>query len=72
MDTCRCPKGVHPRRQLSKAVAMRGTGSHFAKVDYSSLNAKQKEVHNFHHIAAVLARHGYASYPIGTTGTAAT
>ncbi len=43
---------------------MRGTGSHFAKLDYTSLNAKQKEVHNFHHIAAVLAKHGYASYPI--------
>lgn len=43
---------------------MTGTGSQFAKVDYTLLNAKQKEVHNFHHIAAVLARHGYASYPI--------
>lgn len=43
---------------------MKGAGSHFAKVDYTSLNAKQKEVHNFHHIAAVLAKHGYASYPI--------
>jgi hypothetical protein len=43
---------------------MKGAGSHFAKIDYTSLNAKQKEVHNFHHIAAVLARHGYASYPI--------
>ena len=38
--------------------------SAFKKIDYTSLNAKQKEVHNFHHIAAVLARHGYASYPI--------
>jgi hypothetical protein len=43
---------------------MKGAGSHFAMVDYTSLNAKQKEVHNFHHIAAVLAKHGYASYPI--------
>ena len=38
--------------------------SAFKKISYTSLNAKQKEVHNFHHIAAVLARHGYASYPI--------
>jgi len=36
----------------------------FAKVDYRSLNAKEKEVYNFHHIGALLAKHGYASYPI--------
>ena len=36
----------------------------FAKVDYRSLNAKEKEVYNFHHIGALLAKHGFASYPI--------
>lgn len=44
--------------------AAEGGVSTFKKISYTSLNAKQKEVHNFHHIAAVLARHGYASYPI--------
>lgn len=37
---------------------------HFAKVDYSALDARQQEVHNFHAIAALLARHGFATYPI--------
>jgi hypothetical protein len=36
----------------------------FAKVAYEELNAKQKEVHNFHQIAARLATYGYATYPI--------
>lgn len=36
----------------------------FNKVDYHSLNAKEKEVYNFHHIGALLAKHGFASYPI--------
>lgn len=36
----------------------------FAKVDYQDLNAKQREVYNFHLIAARLAQYGYASYPI--------
>ena len=38
--------------------------SGFAKVDYQSLNAKQREVHNFHFIAGVLASYGYATYPV--------
>ncbi len=36
----------------------------FAKVDYQALNSRQREVYNFHHIAARLARYGFASYPI--------
>lgn len=36
----------------------------FAKVEYAKLNARQKEVYNFHHIAALLARYGYATYLI--------
>jgi hypothetical protein len=36
----------------------------FSKIDYSQLNAKQQEVHNFHQIAARLAQYGYATYPI--------
>jgi hypothetical protein len=36
----------------------------FQKVDYNTLNARQKEVHNFHHIAALLAKYGYATYLI--------
>lgn len=36
----------------------------FSKVAYGALNAKQKEVHNFHQIAARLAAYGYATYPI--------
>ena len=39
-------------------------GIGFAKVDYQDLNAKQREVYNFHFIAARLAQYGYASYPI--------
>lgn len=38
--------------------------SYFSKVDYSTLNARQQEVHNFHAIAALLARHGFATYAI--------
>jgi hypothetical protein len=40
------------------------TSAGFKKIDYASLNAKQKEVFNFHHIAAVLAKYGFATYPI--------
>lgn len=36
----------------------------FSKTSYEKLNAKQKEVHNFHQIAARLATYGYATYPI--------
>ena len=35
---------------------------HFKKVVYGQLNARQKEVHNFHLVCALLAQHGYASY----------
>src|SRR5947209_6070372 len=38
--------------------------STFARVAYQELNAKQREVYNFHHIGAVLAKYGFASYPI--------
>src|SRR5215469_5245980 len=48
----------------SRAVTMKGTKSRFSRIDYNALNSKQKEVHNFHHIASVLAKHGYATYPI--------
>ena len=36
----------------------------FAKVDYAKLDARQKEVYNFYHIAALLARYGYATHLI--------
>lgn len=36
----------------------------FGKVDYRTLNGRQQEVYNFHQIAALLAKHGYASYAI--------
>src|SRR4051812_25891720 len=36
----------------------------FQKVEYSDLNAKQQEVYNFQHIANLLAKYGYAAYPI--------
>jgi hypothetical protein len=36
----------------------------FQKADYGTLDARQQEVYNYHHIAATLARYGYASYPI--------
>jgi len=36
----------------------------FRKVNYRELNARQQEVYNYHHIAALLAQHGYATYPI--------
>lgn len=49
---------------MAKTKVTGALPSAFEKISYPSLNAKQKEVHNFHHIAAVLARHGYASYPI--------
>jgi hypothetical protein len=38
--------------------------SAFSKVEYSKLNGKQQEVHNFHQIAARLAQYGYATYAI--------
>jgi len=40
------------------------TPAYFSRVSYEGLDGRQKEVHNYHHIAALLARHGYASYPI--------
>jgi hypothetical protein len=43
---------------------MRKPPNYFSKVDYSTLNARQQEVHNFHIIGALLARHGFATYPI--------
>lgn len=36
----------------------------FVKVDYESLNSRQREVYNFHYVGSVLAKYGYASYPI--------
>ena len=33
----------------------------FQKVDYKNLNGRQKEVYNFHKIAAVLADYGFNS-----------
>ena len=38
--------------------------SAFHKVDNRQLNARQQEVYNFHHIAACLAKYGYATYVI--------
>lgn len=37
---------------------------YFQKADYSKLDGKQKEVYNFHCIAALLAKCGFATYPI--------
>ena len=36
----------------------------FGKVDYRKLNGRQQEVYNFHQIAALLAKYGYATYTI--------
>jgi hypothetical protein len=36
----------------------------FRLADYALLNARQREVYNFHAIAALLARYGFATYPI--------
>ena len=41
-----------------------GRASKFQTVDYRQLNGRQQEVFNYHHIAALLAKHGYATYPI--------
>lgn len=43
---------------------MSSKSSAFSKVNYQDLDGRQKEVHNYHHIAALLAKHGYATYPI--------
>ena len=48
----------------SDAFPAPGAGPEFAKVNYQDLNARQREVYNFHNIGARLAQHGYASYPI--------
>ena len=36
----------------------------FERVEYSALNSKQKEVRNFHHVAAALVEYGFASYKL--------
>ena len=36
----------------------------FEKVDYRKLNGRQQEVYNFHQIAALLVKYGYATYTI--------
>ena len=36
----------------------------FKKADYTKLDGKQKEVYNFHCVAALLAKCGFATYPI--------
>jgi hypothetical protein len=33
--------------------------SHFRRISYASLNARQKEVFNFHKVAATLADYGF-------------
>lgn len=40
------------------------TDGYFRRIDYSKLNARQQEVHNFHAIAALLAVYGFATYAI--------
>jgi hypothetical protein len=39
-------------------------GRYFQRADYSKLDGRQKEVFNFHCVAALLAKCGFATYPI--------